>query len=350
MRLRTMAGVVLGWVCGAGPTALGAQMTAARLIAGARAQIEDLNNDSAAVLLHLALEPRISATPAERVRAYILLGIAELPQRPERAREAFRQALLLNTTERADSLRDLASGLLATFNAERARLLTLELRSPADTQVPLRGGSWRLGVRASRSARVTLVIAPEVGAPVHRDSQLVSAAGTFEWNLRVPDGSVVSPGTYVVRVTARDTAGQVAPGLERLMVIETVPIDTQPLPAPLLASAFAPETASVRVRPAGSLVGGILLGAGAVLLAGVGPGGAEKSGDAGAFVAASALAVGGLAGFLHGHAEPRPVPENIVRNQQVRAEDTRQRAAIAEANARARAAARLRLRVTSESR
>jgi hypothetical protein len=75
------------------PGALHAQSRAAMLITDARAQIEALNDDSAAVLLTEALRGEVRAAEAERVCGLVLMGIVHLSRRNEwGAREAFRVA------------------------------------------------------------------------------------------------------------------------------------------------------------------------------------------------------------------------------------------------------------------
>ena len=97
-----------------------AQQPVAALLADSRRQIEDLNPDSAAGLLVRVLDPRAGASRAETVRALVLLGIAELMvSRPDGARQSFRQALTLDPQLRLDSLANLHSSLLTTFEAAR---------------------------------------------------------------------------------------------------------------------------------------------------------------------------------------------------------------------------------------
>jgi len=56
---------------------LAAQGDVASLIVAARAQLDQFNTDSASALLDRALAPRSGATSTQRVRAYVLLGIAQ---------------------------------------------------------------------------------------------------------------------------------------------------------------------------------------------------------------------------------------------------------------------------------
>lgn len=349
MRLRATALTPLA--CGLAvlvlPALLSAQTPAGRLITTARVQIEDLNNDSAAVLLRQALEPRLNATSAERLRAFILLGIAELTEHQTQAREAFRQALLLDPTARVDSLRDLASDLVTVFDAERTRVLAIRLEAPVDTELSVGGGHLPLVARPTRRARVLLTIAGSNGSVVHSDSQLVVGSATFDWDLRLPDGSPVAPGAYTLRLSARDSVSEAVP-VGRTLTIELVPVDTQPLPPPLAPSAFAPETARVRAHQPAALLGGVVFGAAAGALCCVFK--QEGGTDRRAFAVAGTLTLGGIIGFASGRYVRRPVAENVERNRQVRERDAQTRAAITQANTRARQHARMRLRLTGTPR
>lgn len=114
-----------------------------QLLNEARAQLEALNTDSSVVLLRRALDLRLAPSNPERVRTFVLLGVAHLVGgRPDTARAAFREALALDPDLRVDSLAHLHSFLLTTFDAERnatapARLN--QLRAPVtlrDTALP----------------------------------------------------------------------------------------------------------------------------------------------------------------------------------------------------------------------
>ena len=90
-------------------------------------RLEAMQQDSAALQFRFALDPRTGASMAERVRAYTLLGIAELAAgHRQPATRAFREALALDPGVRVDSLADLHPDLLSTFDAERAALATRE--------------------------------------------------------------------------------------------------------------------------------------------------------------------------------------------------------------------------------
>jgi hypothetical protein len=330
------------------PARLAAQDDLAALATAARAQLEELNPDSAAVLLRRALVVGRAAAPTERGAVLVLLGITELfAGRETVAREAFRQALALDPGITVDTLHDLHSELLRVFDAERERLPRLTLEAPLDTQVAAADGRLRLVVRTTRRARVRIIIT-ERAAPatvVHEDTQIVTGATAVEWDLRRADGRGPAPASYTLRVTAQDDAGLTAAPVVRFVAVDSVPPDTQPLPPPLADTALLPESASVRTRNTGALLRGLLFAAGGVFLA-VYSGPERPNRDAKALVVGGAIAVGGTVGFLTGRNTTRPIPENVVRNARTRDENARQRRDVEAANARLRESPRLRVRMT----
>lgn len=333
-----------------------AQVPASRIIEQARAQLDALDADSAASLLRYALDPRTGTGLAERLRGYTLLGIAELmrAQRSE-ARAAFRSALLLDPDLRVDSLAPLTSELVPTFATERgalARSQTLQVvvQVPADTVIPVQGGGYRVDALPTGTARVILTLSPAPDGPVvyaDSDATFMSGLRAFAWNLRTNDGATVPPGRFVLRVTARDSSGRVAPVVERPLILEREAADTQALPPPLDSSAFQPESVTVRARTAKPLWRGLGFGVAAGLLAfaGTGPSGVK---DGRAFVVGGTVALAGLTVYLTGTRERRPDPTAIERNRAVVQRDAESRAGIARANAEARARARMRVRIGSD--
>jgi hypothetical protein len=336
----------------AAPLPAPAQTPPARYIEAARAQIEALNADSAASLLRYAVDPRTGAGVADRLRGYVLLGIAELTRedRPE-ARAALQQALALDPELRVDSLAFLHSDLLSTFNAERASIvrargLSLVVEMPADTLVPVQGGGYQVVVLPTRRARVVLAVATELSAaPLYSDSLVTSGVTTFGWSLRLADGRLVAPGRYRFRISAQDSAGD-STAVERALTIERERVDTQLLPPTLPPSAFAAESVRVRQLARAPLLRGLAFGAAAGVLAllGTGPSGVK---DSRAFVIGGTVALAGVAGLVSSGSFMRANPEGIERNRRLREQDDSTRQAITVANAQARDRARLRIRTSS---
>lgn len=358
--LVAVASIALGW-----PRPLPAQSRATGLLVGARAQIEDLNVDSAFALLTQALDRSAGATSGERVRGFTLFAIAELIRgNRTAARQSFEQALRLDPTLRVDSLADLQSDVLVVFGEVRAAILpgltvagplfTVRVDLPADTVVPSDGGRLVVSVRPTTGARVVTVLEPEdsAGVVVWSDTQFVAATGIVAWDLRGRDAEIVPPGRYVLRVTATYSTGQPSPLVEHVLVISRLPVDTMPHPPSLPDSAFEPETLRLRLGPARSLVAAAAFGAAAALLPsalgrgelnqGRGPGGA-------AYAVGGALSVAGLVSFLAGH-RSRPIPASIARNRERWEQHERQRARIVEANAAVLRSAAVRVQLEGAAR
>lgn len=342
-----------------GAQTLAAQVSAGRLVEQARAQLEAPNPDSAIVLLEAALQPARGATKMEQTRAFVLYGLAHLLlDNVQAARSAFRQALQRDATLRVDSLSFFTDALAREFNAERAAIdlvapppLAVSVVMPTDTTLPASGGSLRIVARASRRARVVAVVTAADASPEARttaiwaDTAGAGAEGMRAWNLRDRNGDLVSEGRYTLRVFATDSAGQDSPVLERMLVIARAAVDTQPHAPPLTPEAFAPESLRLRRASPSVLLVGVLLGATAAVVPSAVAStelNAGRATDRTAVAVAGVIAVTGVVGFLAGH-RIRPLPENVDRNEQLRARDAEQRRAIVEANraARARAAVRI---------
>jgi hypothetical protein len=345
-------------LAGALATARGAklqaqQVTPAQLVEQAREQLDALAPDSAASLLRYVLDPRTGVGGRERLRGWTLLGIAELQAgRRAEAREAFREALALDAELRVDSLADLHSDLQPTFEAERAAMarasrLAVVLEIPTDTSVPLRGGGFRLTALPTRRAMLVASIATESGEELFADSLFASGVATFDWNVHRTDGRPAPAGRYVLRVSARDSSGQTA-FLERALTIDLEPLDTVPLPPTLDPSLLAPESVAVRMRRTSSLWRGLAFGAGAGMLAYLGPG-PSGSLDSRAWAVSLAAVAGGVVGYLSGTLTTQPNAAGVERNRQLRERDAVQRAAIQQSNDRARERVRVRIRATSRA-
>jgi hypothetical protein len=102
------------------PTGAGAQSRASQLIDSARAQLFARNIDSAAGLLHAALDTAAHATTAERQNALVWEGIVQFYRGEESlARSAFREALALDTTVNVQGLERLSPDLAQLFQEEK---------------------------------------------------------------------------------------------------------------------------------------------------------------------------------------------------------------------------------------
>lgn len=366
MKRLLLALVLLALAALALPRAAQPQAAVGGLLSQARAQLEQFNPDSASALLERALAREAGATAPQQVRANVLYGIAQLSRgNATAARRAFRLALQLSPTERVDSLEFLEpENLLREFNAERQAVapapapaapavviqrLTVQVEVPADTVLDPSDGRLPIVPRASRRAAAFVAVGPADAPTVvaWSDTLRVGASGALGWDLRGRDGALVAPGRYALRVTAMDSSGEVSPTIERVLVVTRMEPDTQPLPLPLLAAAFEPET--LRIKHASPTV--LLLGAGLGAAAALLPDAAARSelnagrtSDVTRLVIAGSVTVAGIVGFLAGQ-RVQPVPEAARRNAELRQRDTANRQSLAQANAAARAGAPVRVRL-----
>jgi hypothetical protein len=317
-----------------------AQSSATRLIEAGRAQLDVPDPDSAARLLQTALQPTSGATAAEQTRAFVLYGIAEL-MRENRgsARQAFRQALRLDPTLRIDSLAFFHGELQREFAVERAAMtpartaLSVDLDVPFDTTVSPPNGRLRITTKPSSHARVNITVAP-ADAPltsVWSDSQEVATSGTVAWNLRSRDSLLVPAGRYVLRATAIDSLGHRTPPAEWVLLITRPGLDTTVFPPALGDSVYKPDSARSHPGSVWWLIGGA---AGSVAVA------AANSQGKGARTIP--ITVGVVIFFLTKKTREEPEAE---RNRELRAQDAKRRAAIAQANAHAKAIAPIRIQV-----
>ena len=360
---RLLALVLLLTALGAG--AASAQQTPAQLIAQARGKFDEFQPESAQALLELVLSPNSGATPQQQVRAWVLYGISQLwRDNAAAAQQAFRQALQRDPTLRVDSLEFLHENLLRAFNSERVLVapapapgpaapvvvqLTVTAEVPRDTTLSAEGNLLPITLVLSRLARGIVTVSP-ADAPtviVWGDTLPAGVSGALGWNLHDQNGNVVPSGRYALRVTAMDSVGEVSPTIERGLVVARTEADTQPLPPPLAPSAFEPETRPLkRASPSVLLIAAGFGAAAALLPSALGRTELSQglSGDGTAYVVAASVTAAGLAGFLGGH-RVQPMPENALRNAELRQRDEASRAAIRAANALARESAPVRVRL-----
>jgi len=234
----------------------------------------------------------------------------------------------------------------AIMEAARARVLGLVVEVPPDTLLPATGGRLVVAVRPTHQAMVGFRIVREDGGTLWTEARDAAGEIRFEWDYHLGDGALLTPGRYAVAVMARDPEGEVSPVVERPFTVQREAVDTLPHPTAPPATAFLPESARVpRASPA-VLLAGVALGAGTLVMervVGSSALNAGRSSGAGSYVVAGSVTVAAAVGFLAGH-RTRSLPENVLRNAQVRAQYQRDRdAAIAE-NAQRRQNAGVRFR------
>jgi hypothetical protein len=323
---------------------------AGRLIAAARAQLDEANVDSAAALLGLALDPGRGATGEEQTRAWMYYALVQIiRENMPSARDAIRQALRRNGQLRVDSLSYFHDALVREFETERAAMglvvapaaaapaaLAVQIDSPGDTAVPADSGRYRIQTTPNRPARVITQLYPAdvPGNILWADTQAVQGVATRAWNLRDRSGALVAPGRYTLAVLAIDSLNQISPTIARFLVVERVSVDTAPHPPPLTASAFQPET--LRLRRGSPAVLAVGLGVG--LMAAAMPtalGNADlnsgRAGDGTSMAVAAVASVAGVMGYVSGQ-RVRYSAENARANAALRQRHEEQRTAVIRQN------------------
>lgn len=328
--------MTIGLAC---PTRARAQ-SPAELLGAARTQIENLNVDSANILLDRIQNPSLRASPTERALARVLSGAGALISRREaRAQALFREALVLDPLVRVDTLTSLHSDLARVFEAARAGPATLVAAVPADTVVPADSGVLRILVRTSRRVTVRLtILSPDSPAPIYRDTLTVGGAAALGWR---PDASALSAGSLTLRV-AVDDGGAEGAAFTTPLRVEPVRADTVPWPPLVNATELLPEREAARTRGLRPLLTGVVFAAAAAAITTWGAEGPSGR-DARGVVVGAALTTGGIIGFLHGAFGTRAIPENIVRNRAAVAANGAARDSVAHENLRRRAAAGIRI-------
>jgi hypothetical protein len=339
------------------PMTMSAQTPAQRMAERARAQIDNLTFDAARVLLDSTL--RIATTPAERIRGYTLLAFAQLGLKNQTAaRQAFQQALRLDPTMRIDSIADLDSDAPLVFSQARtiaaqeleARAsLHMTLGVPLDTTVSAADPRVAISVQPTLNSRIVTTIT-QVGGPllpIWSDSTFATGRRVLSWPLRRADGALVPNGVYIVRSQATDSTGQASPFEERRLRLSRVRADTQALPSPPLATAFAPESLRVGGRKTRVLVAGASLAAMVAVSPMIGNSTLNKSlsSDPTAYAVAGSVATISVVDFIRGRARTTVLTDNVIRNKNIREAYERQRDGVIRANADAIARAPIRINV-----
>ena len=299
----------------AGCSAAQAQEAPALLARGVQAY-QDLDYDSAAVFLRGALARPAGGIPDSlRARALAYLGATEyFRERRDSAASAFRQLLVLEPRYRPSQL-IFPPEVSSLF--EEVRLGTRAVAISVAPLTELAGPGDRMVVRLYATS------VHEVSATVVRGQSLVmrtlynGAIGDslqVLWDGRDTVGATLDSGRVVLRVTSRGPTGRPERTVEVPLEIRRAGQEPLPLPPPPGESLLRPER-----RPGGSAMRSLLIGlAGAGLTVAL-PSVVGSGGDASAarFGVAGAIGVAGIVGSLAA-GRPRPIPENIAANRQLR--------------------------------
>lgn len=322
------------------------------LVEAARTQLENIQPDTAAALLQRVVDPRTNAGAGEQLRAWTLLGVAELMRgRTQAARFAFRRSLDRDPQLRVDSLAYLHSDLRRVFAAERdaVRLDTdppalIGLRTAADTSVMPAEGRFIIEVQPRRRAKVLASVAPARGGDaIWSDSITVNLVGQFEWDL-MTGSTPLAPGRYILRMSATDpVSGRALQPITRTFTVAHTAVDTLDSPPPP-TDQLLPDT--IVKRSTSTLVAGLALGAGAIALTSVMGNNDLNSGGSGngRYLVAGTVSVAAITAFFAGR-HSRPAPANVSYNQQLLSEYDDRVRDTANENRRRVAAAPLRIRM-----
>jgi len=124
--------VLLSLAASGAPRALAGQNAAYEHLVAARVQLRTMQLDSAAVLLREALDTSAHPVRADRVEAWLLLGVISFYKGDDSGTAAdFRHALALDPLLKSDGLARYDSALVALFDAQRS--LAVADSGPAGT-------------------------------------------------------------------------------------------------------------------------------------------------------------------------------------------------------------------------
>ncbi|MGH7569993.1 MAG: hypothetical protein ACREL9_13670 [Gemmatimonadales bacterium] len=280
----------------------------------------------------------------ERARALIHLAATELiRERPDSARSAARQLVLLDPRYRPDEL-VFPPEVLNLFEEMRRATKAVFTRPPLS---PLAVAEFRPGEQgfvirlfASSFHEITAAVTLEDGRPFRAlYTGPIGDSLDLRWDGLDTAGALVPAGRYTFTVTSRD-GPTVVRMLHVPLEVTVVTSDTLPLPLPPADSQLLAER-----RPVGpalkALAPGAVVGAAIVLLPSLVAGGEDAAG--GRVVVGGAVTLGGVIGFFA--QRPRAaIRENVERNRAVRDRWRDARAAAAAENVRRRRDRRLQIR------
>jgi len=316
--VRTVSSVLIGLGIATVAAAGAHAQTASELLDQGIAAYEEFDFPAAARLFEraLAFEPPRALEREQRLRAFTYLGAAEhFGQNPTAAVRRFRSAVLLDTRYRPDSLQ---------FPPEIIRLYSEALQTTKAVTVSVEPLSafvagqdgMSLTIVPSSFHEVTVTIARANGTqPVQLYEGPIRQALTMRWDGYGADGRPVRSGEYRLEVASRVTSDQVLRSVRIPLNVSVTPVDTLPHNPTPPDSLLAPERGEGH-RQVGPLLGGIGLGAWAVLVPTL-AGGDEPSG--GRFLVGAALSAASIAGFFQS-GRGAPIPSNVAANERLRAQ------------------------------
>ncbi len=302
----------------------------------------DLDYDAAATALRAAIAADGTArlSDPDRLRAYMYLGATEIFRgRREAAVEAFRTLLALDTRYRPDEL-VFPPEVSTLFQEARIGVRAVSVVVPPQATIQSAADRFPVRIYSASLHDIRVSIIDASGGPVRvLHEGAVGDSLELLWNGRDGLGRLREPGQYRLRVTSRSPAGRDEREVMVPLTITRVDEDTLPMPAPLPATAFRPESAA----PTGGMRF-LMTGIGAALAAAALPSIAGSGSDGGTlrFGVAAALGAAGVIGLTRAK-RPRVLTENIDWNRRQRDAWDREVERIRLENEARRAATRLRI-------
>lgn len=327
----------------AGAASLRAQSGTELLNRGVRAT-HDLEFDSAAAYLRRALAaPAPNALPdTARSRALMYLGANEFfNDRRDSAVAVFRRLIAADPRYRPDLL-VFPPEVTTLYNEARLGVRAAAVVVPARTEIGAPGDRMPVRLYAASIHDITVVVARYFGGTggVTLRTLYSGAIGDsleVTWDGRDSTGAPADSGNYVLRVASKGADNRVVRTVEVPLTISTVRHDTLPVPLAPADSMLKPELTSGR-GGATSLAVGLGTAIAVSVLPSLVASGSEPSNAR--YMVAGTAAVAGIVGLLRARS-PRPIPENVAANQQVRAAWQQQATQVHAENERRRAGARL---------
>jgi tetratricopeptide (TPR) repeat protein len=278
---------------------------------------QQLRYDSAIVNLRRALirSPDDSLTDSVRARALTYLGASELFRgHRDSAFAAFRRLITLDPRARPDSL-VFPPEVQTLYGFARDVTKIVAVQVPRDTSIRLGADRYLARLYASSFHQIIVTLERQDGFTV-RTLYAGPISDTLQvfWSGEDTVFLASDTGRLVFTVTSLSGAGRQARVLRLPLDLVMGPQDTLPTPSPLPDSLFLPEHESggPGFRSLGRGAG---IGLAVALLPGLVAGGDSPSGSR--FVVAGGLTVAGIIGFFK-HRPGRPLPDNILANQDLR--------------------------------
>jgi hypothetical protein len=310
-------------IVGASGAAAQQSSPVADLLAGARNALNDLEYRRADSIARSRLALGAQLSGADRSQTYQLLAAAAYPeeqaaQRPVSAEQYLRRLLQLDPT--ATMSRDITwPGLDSLLEDTRRSTFAVSVVPLVDTVRAGRETTHLFQVRATRPASLTLAADNEGGSVVELDREGPVDQAVLGIEAIDGDRAILRSGSYTFWITARDPILQEEVKFAFDVRVQAPRLELAHVPVAIDSSLFLPEQAVPR-RTRNALIG-IALGATTALAATTFVGSDELSGVSSsgqAYAVGGIMTLGALVGtFLE---KPRPIPENIVHNEQVRAD------------------------------